>query len=66
MKANELRNLDTEQLQTEVLKLRKDIFQFRNQAGLGQLSKTHEIKRARRELAAVLTILNEKNLAETK
>jgi len=66
MKANELRNLDSEQLQKEVSKLRTDIFQFRNKASLGQLSKTHEIKRAKRELATVFTVLNEKKLAEVK
>ncbi len=66
MKANELRNLDTEQLQSEVSKLRVDIFRFRNKASLGQLNKTHEIKRAKRELALVFTVLNEKKMADAK
>ncbi len=65
MKADEYRNLDVEQLQSEILKLRKEIFLFRNQAGLGQLNKNHEIKRAKRELATALTVLNEKSTAET-
>ena len=66
MKANELRNLDTEQLESKVNVLRKDIFQFRNKASLGQLNKTHEIKRAKRELATVFTVLNEKKSAGVK
>jgi len=66
MKANELRNLDTEQLESKVNVLRKDIFQFRNKASLGQLNQNHEIKRAKRELATVFTVLNEKKSAVVK
>ena len=59
-KAQEIRNLDDGQLEAEVQKLRAEIFKLRTKDSLKQLDKTHEIKLTRRELALILTVLNER------
>jgi len=63
-KAREIRSLDTDQLRAEVARLRKAIFDLRNKASLKQLEKPHEVKETRRELACVLTVLNERPAQE--
>jgi len=59
-KAQEIRNLDDGQLEAEVQQLRAEIFKLRTKDSLKQLDKTHEIKLTRRELAKVLTVMNER------
>jgi large subunit ribosomal protein L29 len=61
-KASELRSLDAGQLQAEEQRLRRTLFNLRNQASRSQLDHPHEIKETRRELAQVLTILRERAL----
>ncbi len=65
-KAQEIRNLDDSQLEAEVQRLRAEIFKLRTKDSLKQLDKTHEIKLTRRELAIVLTVLNERTGNETQ
>ena len=65
-KAQEIRNLDDSQLEAEVQRLRAEIFKLRTKDSLKQLDKTHEIKLTRRELAIVLTVLNERTRNETQ
>ena len=65
-KAQEIRNLDDSQLEAEVQRLRSEIFKLRTKDSLKQLDKTHEIKLTRRELAIVLTVLNERTGNETQ
>jgi len=59
-KAQEIRNLDDSQLEAEVQQLRAEIFKLRTKDSLKQLDKTHEIKLTRRELAIVLTVMNQR------
>ena len=59
-KAQDFRNLDDSQLEAELSKLRESLFKARNKNSLKQLDKTHEIKLTRREIARVLTIMNER------
>ena len=59
-KAQDFRNLDDSQLEAELNKLREDLFKARNRDSLKQLDKTHEIKLTRREIAKVLTVMNER------
>ncbi len=65
-KAQEIRNLDDSQLEAEVQRLRAEIFKLRTKDSLKQLDKTHEIKLTRRELAIVLTVLNERTTNKTQ
>ena len=60
MKANELRSKSVDELKQEHLLLLKEQFNLRMQKSSGQLSKTHEVRRVRKTIAKVLTVLNEK------
>ena len=54
---NELREKSADQLKTHLLDLRKEQFSLRMQQATGQLSKSHETRRVRREIARVKTLL---------
>ncbi len=54
---NELREKSADELKTHLLELRKEQFSLRMQRATGQLSKTHETRRVRREIARVKTLL---------
>lgn len=60
MKAQDLREKNEEELQTELLRLRKEHFSLRMQFASGQLGQTHLVKDARRDIARVKTIIQEK------
>ena len=60
MKAAELREMDVEELNAELLRLRKEQFHLRMQRASGQLGQTHLLTETRRDLARVKTVLQEK------
>jgi len=60
MKANELREKTAEELNTELLSLSREQFNLRMQQSTGQLARPHQMKRVRRDIARVKTVLNEK------
>ena len=60
MKTIELRNKSVEQLNTDLLDLMKAQFGLRMQNSVGQLGKSSELKRVRRDIARIKTILTEK------
>ena len=62
MKAAELRKKSKDELQTELGSLLKEQFSLRIQKGLQESIKPHLIKNARRNIARVKTILNQKVL----
>lgn len=59
-KIDELRNLNVEELQTELLSLRKEQFNLRMRKASGSLDKTHLITMVRKSVARVKTMLTEK------
>ncbi len=59
-KIDELRNLTVDELQTELLSLRKEQFNLRMKKASGSLDKTHLITLVRKSVAKVKTILTEK------
>jgi len=59
MNASELRDKTAEELGEELLKLRKEQFNLRLQQATGQLTRPHEYRRVRKEIARVKTVLNE-------
>jgi large subunit ribosomal protein L29 len=59
MKVSELRKKSRDELQAELLALRKAQFGLRVQLATQQLAKTSEIKKIRRDIARVRTLLNE-------
>ena len=60
MKASELRDLDGDELQDELLKLRKEQFSLRMQRASGQLGQSHLLEDARRDIARIKTVIQEK------
>ena len=57
MELNELRGKSADELKAHLLDLRKEQFSLRMQQATGQLAKTHEARRVRREIARVNTLL---------
>ncbi len=59
-KAIELRELDSDALETKARELDDQLFRMRIQKSLGQLEAPGKMRNVRRELARVQTILREK------
>ncbi|KTD19991.1 50S ribosomal protein L29 [Legionella israelensis] len=59
-KVSELREMSIDELNEELLSLRKQQFNLRMKKANGTLDKTHLIHQARRTVARVKTILTEK------
>ncbi len=59
MEAAELRKKKPEELEALVLELLREQFNLRMQKGTGQLSKPSEVKRVRRTIARVKTVIAE-------
>ncbi|MGN6512996.1 MAG: 50S ribosomal protein L29 [Lysobacteraceae bacterium] len=59
MELNELRGKSADELKAHLLDLRKEQFSLRMQQATGQLAKTHEARRVRREIARVMTLLGQ-------
>lgn len=60
MKANQLRAKDVAALNGELLERRKEQFNLRMQQATGQLVRPDQLKKVRRDIARVKTVLNEK------
>lgn len=59
MKASELRKKSKDELGAMLLDLSRERFNLRMQKGTGQLSKPDQVKKVRRNIARIQTILNE-------
>lgn len=59
MKAKELRNLSVEELKEKEHELSQELFNLRFQKATGQLGNTAMIKKTKRDLARVKTVLKE-------
>ena len=60
MKAADVRSKSADQLNDELVKLKKEQFNLRFQAATGQLEKTGRVTEVRRDIARIKTILREK------
>ncbi len=60
MKAAELRNKSTQELQQELTELYREQFNLRMQHGTGQAPRPHQFGRVKKDIARIKTILNEK------
>jgi len=58
--ARELRNLSEEELRDKEKSMREELFNLRFQIVSGELGDTSRVKRAKKELARILTVLKEK------
>ncbi len=59
MKASELRQKSRDELSTLLVELARERFTLQMQKGTGQLSKTAQVKKVRRDVARVQTVLNQ-------
>ena len=62
MKANELRDKSTEELQAQLVSLKKDLFFLRMQHATNQLDNPLKIQTVKRDIARVKTIIREREL----
>jgi len=64
MKANELRELSTEELVEKEQEFKGELFNLRFQLATGQLENTARIKEVRKNIARVKTVLRQAELAQ--
>ncbi len=64
MKASELREKSSDELEKELIERRKEQFNLRMQKASGQLSRTDQIGKVRKDIARIKTVLNERKRAE--
>jgi large subunit ribosomal protein L29 len=60
MKAAEVRELDVEELEQRLADTRRELFNLRFQLATGQLENTGQLKEVRKNIARLLTVLNQK------
>ena len=65
MKATKLREHSDEQLAEELLKLRREEFNLRMQRATGQLARTDQFGKVRKNIARIKTIMNERTESES-
>ena len=66
MKPSEMKEKSEKELRELSEELQRDIFRLHFQKGSGQLKKTSDIRKARRDLARVKTILRQRQLSAGK
>jgi large subunit ribosomal protein L29 len=64
MKASDARAMTVDQIDDEVLKLKKEQFNLRFQRATGQLENTAQVRIVRRDVARLLTIARQKRAGE--
>ena len=63
MKTKELRGKTPDQLQEELLSLKKEQFNLRFQAATGQMEKTHRVNEVRKTIARIKTLQSQQRPA---
>ena len=61
MKATEIRNMTSEQLEAKLKELKDELFRLRFQNAIRQLDNPHKISDVKKDIARVMTVLQEKN-----
>ena len=61
MKNKEIKKLSTDELKSKVNSLKKDLFNFRFRKVNAQLESTAKVSQIKKDLARILTLLNQKN-----
>ncbi len=61
MKANDIRKMSAEELETKLKELKGELFNLRFQHAINQLENPHKIADVKKDIARVMTILHEKN-----
>ncbi len=66
MKAADIRTMTIDQIDDEVLKLKKEQFNLRFQRATGQLENTARVREVRRDIARLKTIAQQKRQGSAK
>lgn len=66
MKANEVRQLTNQELDSRLLELKSELFNLRFQLATGQLDNPMRIKAVRKDIARVKTIMRQRELGTGK
>ena len=66
MKPDDVRSMTLDQLDDEVLKLKKEQFNLRFQRATGQLENTSRVRAVRRDIARIKTVAAQKRRAAPK
>jgi len=61
MNAQDMREKNESELRDELSGLLREQFNLRMQRGIGQLATPHDLRRVRRDIARIKTVLNEKS-----
>ncbi|HWO94780.1 50S ribosomal protein L29 [Bacillus songklensis] len=66
MKANEIRDLTTAEIEQKVKALKEELFNLRFQLATGQLENTTRIREVRKSIARMKTVVREREIAASK
>ena len=66
MKINDIRNLSDDELQIELDRLHRHLFDLRSQSVTEKLENPTQIGKARRDVARILTVKRQRELASRK
>ena len=61
MKVTELRDMTADQLQAKLKEMKSELFNLRFQHAINQLDNPHKISDVKKDIARVMTVLQEKN-----
>jgi len=61
VKAYDIRNMSSEELEAKLKELKNELFNLRFQNAINQLENPHRIGEVKKDIARVMTVLNEKN-----
>ena len=60
MKAKEIRDMSSEELEAKLKELKNELFNLRFQHAINQLDNPHRISDVKKDIARVMTVLREK------
>ena len=63
MKANEIRDLATSEIELKVKSLKEELFNLRFQLATGQLENTARIREVRKAIARMKTVIREREIS---
>ena len=63
MKISEIRNMTAEELQMEISRLRRHVFDLRSQAVTEKLEDSSMLRKAQRDIARILTVIRQNEIA---
>ncbi|CAD2074755.1 50S ribosomal protein L29 [Phocicoccus schoeneichii] len=66
MKAKEIRDLTTSEIESNIKELKEELFNLRFQLATGQLENTARIKEVRKTIARMKTTIREREIEEAK